>query len=99
MSTYFICLAAYLTGWPIVQFLAWPVIHRGWLAAKEHETRLQVAEEMVKLLTENGSEIDKLRSLLDRWVVDADAGNLDGVSADLMSESEAALEPETAKEP
>lgn len=55
-------------------------------------------EEWVELLSNAVNEIRTLRSLLRRWVDDADAGNLDGVDLELMVESEEALEPETAKE-
>lgn len=38
-------------------------------------------------------EITRLRSLLRRWVVEADAGKIDGVDLNLLAESEAALKP------
>ena len=48
--------------------------------------------EMPSVLLLAADEIERLRALLRRWVVDADTGKLDGVDLQLMVESEKAAE-------
>lgn len=50
MTTYFLCLAAYLTGWPLIQFLLWPHICKRFFAAREARLRKTIAIELVEVL-------------------------------------------------
>lgn len=44
MTTYLTCLAAYLTGWAIINLAAWPLIKRRYLWAETRSLRRRQAK-------------------------------------------------------
>ena len=64
-----------------------------------NETEIRAMREHYKGHIENlEKEVERLRSLLQLWVDDADSGMLDGVDLALMVESETILAAEAAGE-
>ena len=63
MQTYLLCLAAYLTGWGLVNILLWPLVKRRYLWAetrnlRRRQTRLdRSAEALAKSLVQQAEVI------------------------------------------